>query len=1509
MPEISLKDYLAKLDSALFAGSADEVIHHCRHILQFYPKNVAAYRYLGRALVYNARYDEGSAALRRVLSVIPDDYMAHLSLSEAYDGLKRGDPAIWHLERAFEQQPNNRELIEGVRSLYRRYRSIEPKVQLTGAAVARQHLANGRTTQAIETLRGSVARTPDRVDLKLLLAQTLWRHGDEVGGAETALDVLELLPDCLEANVLMTDLWLRENRPSDAQRYLNRVESIDPYRALEIAQGDAPDDAFRLEELDYQRFAKTEAVSARPDWLKAVSGDSPAATSNDDVNAEWQRWQSGMLASPEAAPAAPPSTSTSSDFDFNFDDLAAPAETPASTLSTPASDDDSDPMQWMRAAGVEVYEAEQEVPLFDDDFDVNIEAQSPTAWMEESNEVVTPERAVPVSDDDPMAWLRAENPHLIDESVPPSPVLPSEAEEPDFDFGFDFGAAGEPISASAPDESEDASPSSVPDWLAASAPDSEPIDLFADDEPIAQIDAAPDWLQSSAPQAQSDDQGVPDFDLFGDPVSSTQGSTLSDESGFSFGSSFDAPAESPAAAEPAAAEPPSSVPGARKGLTAMLNDANLDWLSKPQQEQEAADESWMSMFSEPKATPSVSDTPAWLSALDSSPNAAELSTTPETDDSDPFGSAFASDPLVSDPFASDPVSSAAGGMDFEMPTDADFDWLPADSGEEDDQAEKPVEDTTEVGTLLNGYTTSAPTAPAPAGDTPDWLYEMRSESLEPEAERTPMESSSPQEGEDHADELPDWLFEMNPEPSAETEPQPSEESQPEADSEFSFDSAEVGGFDWSAVEAKPEAEPESNALPAALPNWLDGLTSGFASEPEPEAVSEPEPETPPEAAPTIELDATLHEILGTMGDEPEVETAASDSALMSEIPDWLMELQPEGDSEPAAESAAEPEALPEPTPEPETAPAMPDPFSFFEEDAQAEPELEEDAFAALFADPHVPDSSVELTESMLPVGLGAVEHESPPLGEDTITADALPAEEDLSWLTEAGDTVGHEADQGQDFGVLEGEPDEVFATNSEWVTDDLAAAVGDQSSVVPQEAPLQADLPDWLSELQPAELPPKETPELPPAEPMPEAFSFFEDDAQPEVPAESQPELEEDALAALFADPHVPDSSVELTESMLPVGLGAVEHEPPPLGEDSITADVVPAEDDFSWLTEAGEAVGHETDQGQDLGVLEGEPDEVFATNSEWVTDDLAAAVGDQSSIVDFLDAEEPAAVSETEDSTPVAEPVSELPEWLIDMQPETADTPESAAEVPVTEEVSVLEESSAPEELAAGLEASSFDESTLEVQSAVEAVQSDDDEFDWLSEAGDVLEPAIEEPYTPEVTMATEPTRPEELAHGATENVPDWLNAIIPGIDIDVEEGDVPVESDFVEEPGVLEHETPYAAENDADFDWLVDIVDEETRETLPEAPPELPETPGVKPSAGAQPRFAFTRRPDWLKFSKAPAWLKNNAPATPSTASQPPAPTGNASTPATPAAQDDFPDWPEDDPDDMNELPDWLK
>ena len=271
--EITLKAYIERIETMIRQGRMDEAIAHSAHVLQFYPKNAEVYRNLGRALMRLQRYEEASEIFRRLLSTIPDDFSAHYQLSIVYEQEKNGDAALWHIERAFDQQPNSAQVNDRLRDLYKKFKDVDvDKIQLTAGAVAIQYNKSGMHDEAISLLQRTILKVPDRVDLITLLAITQWQRGDIVDAAETALDVLKSYPYALEANRILSELWLQEERPSDAQRYLSRVEDIDPYLAYEIAtDNDVPDSQFMVEELDFSKYAASLASQEQaPDWLSNI---------------------------------------------------------------------------------------------------------------------------------------------------------------------------------------------------------------------------------------------------------------------------------------------------------------------------------------------------------------------------------------------------------------------------------------------------------------------------------------------------------------------------------------------------------------------------------------------------------------------------------------------------------------------------------------------------------------------------------------------------------------------------------------------------------------------------------------------------------------------------------------------------------------------------------------------------------------------------------------------------------------------------------------------------------------------------------------------------------------------------------------------------------------------------------------------------------------------------------------------------------------------------------------
>src|SRR5579872_5980070 len=104
MTNTTLRAYLDELKLLLEQEALEEVMGHCRHILQHFPRNIETYRILGRALLEKNRYNEAGDVFQRILSAVPEDFVAHLGLSAVNEEGGAIPEAIWHMERAQEQE-------------------------------------------------------------------------------------------------------------------------------------------------------------------------------------------------------------------------------------------------------------------------------------------------------------------------------------------------------------------------------------------------------------------------------------------------------------------------------------------------------------------------------------------------------------------------------------------------------------------------------------------------------------------------------------------------------------------------------------------------------------------------------------------------------------------------------------------------------------------------------------------------------------------------------------------------------------------------------------------------------------------------------------------------------------------------------------------------------------------------------------------------------------------------------------------------------------------------------------------------------------------------------------------------------------------------------------------------------------------------------------------------------------------------------------------------------------
>lgn len=271
MSEISLQEYVEELEGAVEQGQFETVVAHCRYILQHYPKHLAAYRLLGKAMLEAGKDRLAEDMFRRVLSGDPEDFVARVGMSIVAD--RQGDlqRAVWHMERAFELNPNNEAVQEELRRLYGRRDGVEPpKLHLTRAGLGRLYLRGNLLSRAIEEFQVLLAEDPERTDLWVALAEALWRNDQRVKAEEACLYVLDSMPYCLKANLLLGEMWTRSGR-DEGRTYLQRATALDPENQLaKELFGDASPLEPRQVRLPRLEYVPPATLEERPAWLAAV---------------------------------------------------------------------------------------------------------------------------------------------------------------------------------------------------------------------------------------------------------------------------------------------------------------------------------------------------------------------------------------------------------------------------------------------------------------------------------------------------------------------------------------------------------------------------------------------------------------------------------------------------------------------------------------------------------------------------------------------------------------------------------------------------------------------------------------------------------------------------------------------------------------------------------------------------------------------------------------------------------------------------------------------------------------------------------------------------------------------------------------------------------------------------------------------------------------------------------------------------------------------------------------
>jgi tetratricopeptide (TPR) repeat protein len=435
---------------------------------------------------------------RRVLSANPEDMIAWVGLSEVYNKHNELDAAVWYLERAFELSADTKAIEEALRQLYSRRDGAEvQKAPLTPGALARLYLKGDLLSRAISDFRALLSEHPERADLQIALAEALWRNDQRLEASEVCQKVLDELPYCLKANLILGNIWISSGR-EEGQAYLRRAQALDPENrmAQDLFGDESPLSAqeIQITPLTYKPVTEQE----RPEWMAEVESVSapPPLTDKEaalvDITAaleaqiEIPSWLEDIAIDEEPPASVSLGPAESPGAQMPGEAEPAPVEAPAwlagvagEIEESPAADQlepsaEEGAPEWLAGLGGEPIgdegEAEGQTPEWLSDLGIDAAGEAPPASAEGPVEE-TPE------------WVSDLGTDVAGEAAP-APVE-GPAETPEWLSGLDVDGAGEAPPASVE------GPAETPEWLSA-------LDVEVDSEAVPPVaspaEEAPDWL-------------------------------------------------------------------------------------------------------------------------------------------------------------------------------------------------------------------------------------------------------------------------------------------------------------------------------------------------------------------------------------------------------------------------------------------------------------------------------------------------------------------------------------------------------------------------------------------------------------------------------------------------------------------------------------------------------------------------------------------------------------------------------------------------------------------------------------------------------------------------------------------------------------------------------------------------------------------------------------------------------------------------------------------------------
>jgi tetratricopeptide (TPR) repeat protein len=221
----TLRDFLQETKDAMNSGRIEGALANCQTILASFPESLEAQRLLGEVYLAQGRLEDALHAFDWVLTNDPENVIVYCNRATVSERMSDVDTALDCYQQAYELSRGNGQIRQEFTQLSTRVG--QQGFVFSRAGLARLYMRGDLLPQAIQEWEAVLAVTPERLDARTGLLEAYWRNGTFDRVEELATCILQEVPNCLKALLLLAHV----TAPKDmtyAQTLLRQAEALDP---------------------------------------------------------------------------------------------------------------------------------------------------------------------------------------------------------------------------------------------------------------------------------------------------------------------------------------------------------------------------------------------------------------------------------------------------------------------------------------------------------------------------------------------------------------------------------------------------------------------------------------------------------------------------------------------------------------------------------------------------------------------------------------------------------------------------------------------------------------------------------------------------------------------------------------------------------------------------------------------------------------------------------------------------------------------------------------------------------------------------------------------------------------------------------------------------------------------------------------------------------------------------------------------------------------------------------